>query len=394
MSDNPISTYRGTDQAKAGGLSVRPEDMAKFHQVMAYNKQLEDAKRGVDAANLAGQQINQAGQLGDTVTRQASELTPYGYSADTSGLQTSAQNNPFQAALALQAGAQQPYQADLNAAGQAARAAGGAAGALGGPGSFGGRTDQALSQFGDQVGQFNQDTNMLRDTAAGRGPSAAALLAQQSLDSNARNMVATAAGARGGNIASGLRQALTAGAAQGLQGAQSIGALRAQEQLAAQQGLTGANTALTGARANLAGATTAAQQAETARQANAAGAGATAANALTNVAQTGVAGQGQVLNALSAGGQLYNGGQANATNAYSAGGQVAAQAAADLENQKRRALEAAQLMSQNANATAARGSAEKNTANQIDAQTNISGGMLAGGLLSAGGQALASAAGK
>lgn len=389
---DPITAWK--QNAKGRGIKNPLNQNADQAQVATYDKPTQDALSAIASQQLAQRQTALATQTGDIAANQAGELTPYGYNSDTSGLQQAAQNNPFQAQLALAAGAQQPYAAQQNAAAGLSAAGGNVAAALGGPGSFAGATQTALGQFGDQVGQFNTDTNMLRDTAAGRGPSAAAALAQSQLDSNARNMVATAAGARGGNIAAGLRTALTAGAAQVLQGSQQISAMRAQEQLNAQQGLTQANTALSGARANIAGATTAASTAESQRQAAASAAANGATTAATGVANSQVAGQGQVLDALAQGGNMYNNGVNAATSAYSAGGNVAAAQAASLEDQKKRALAAAQMFA-NANAqTQSNNSANKNAKISAGAQTDISPGQVVGGLFSAGGQALGMAAGK
>lgn len=72
-------------------------------------------------------------------------------------------------------------------------------------------------------------------SAAGKGPSAAQELGRSQILENQRAMQSMAAGARGGNAAGAMRAAMGAGTDLGLRGMQQLAALRAQEQLAAQQ---------------------------------------------------------------------------------------------------------------------------------------------------------------
>lgn len=339
--------------------------------------------------DLQGDQATQAGDVGQVVADAATApLTPYGYNPDTSGIQTAAMNNPFMAQLGAAATGPQPYQQDIDAARLAALNGSQVAGALATPGSYVPRTDSAISAFGDSIGKFDTDTNYLRDAAAGKGPSQAAELMKLGMDNNARNMVATAAGARGGNIASGLRTALNAGAAQGLQGSQQIAALRAQEMIAAQQGLTTANTGITAARGNLLTGTTQAAQAETARQAAAAVAASQATTAATGVADTGVTARNNVFGAINNAGQQYGEGVRGAVAGYVAGGNVAKDAATDLEDQKRRALNAATMSGTFTGQNWDRATREKMQADAIAASERITPAMVTGGTLKAGGDVL------
>jgi hypothetical protein len=377
---SPLDTY------KPPPGSTNPDDIA----LAAFNKKREDAARAMAGANLVRSQADNATTLGNQVTQQAAQTTPYGYSSDTSGLQAAAMNNPAALNLALKANAEQPYQADLNAAGSAARGAVGTAGQLATPGSYAGAQQSALSQQGDQIGQFGNDVGLLRATAEGKGPSAAEHLAASALGANSRAMQSVAAGARGGNLAAGIRAATNAGTQQALQSTQQIAALRAQEQLAGQAQLASAQGQLAGANAARSTAVTNAQAVENQRQGAAATAATQAAQGLNQVAQTGVAGAGQTYDAIAAGGQLYGQGVQTATGAYSAGGQVAAEEAKNLEEQKRRALEAANVLGTQAGNNMNRESA----ATTASKGGNITQSQVVGGLFSAGGQALGMAAGK
>ena len=93
---------------------------------------------------------------------------------------------------------------------------------------------------------------MLSDAAAGRGPSAAQPLFQQSLDKVIGAQMAAAASVHGGSAVGAARNASEAGTQAGLEAASSAAALRAQEQQAAQaqlgqvtQGARAGDTALT-----------------------------------------------------------------------------------------------------------------------------------------------------
>lgn len=106
---------------------------------------------------------------------------------------------------------------------------------------------RALASLNNQNQQANQtgaDLGIVRDSAMGRGPSAADLLGQKMIDDSVRATSSQAATARGGNIAGALRASMNAGTDMRLQGAQQIAAQRAQEQLAAQTLLTQGNSAL------------------------------------------------------------------------------------------------------------------------------------------------------
>lgn len=72
-------------------------------------------------------------------------------------------------------------------------------------------------------------------SAAGQGPSAAERLGSTQILENQRAMQGMAQSARGGNMAGSMRAAMSAGSDLGLRGMQQLSALRAQEQLAAQQ---------------------------------------------------------------------------------------------------------------------------------------------------------------
>lgn len=111
--------------------------------------------------------------------------------------------------------------------------------------------DAARQQFA-QANRSAQDLGMVRDSAQGKGPSAAAILGSKMIADNARSMSAQAATARGGNLASAQRSAILGGSNANLQGTQQIMAQRAQEQLNAQQLLTSGNSTLGQQYGNLA----------------------------------------------------------------------------------------------------------------------------------------------
>lgn len=115
---------------------------------------------------------------------------------------------------------------------------------------------QALQSADSAAGQNAQsasDLNMVRNSANGTGPSAAAELAKSQLDNNIRAQAAMAATARGGNVASAMRGAQESGTQQMLQSQSQMAAQRAQEQLNAQQTLTQGNAQLGGNMNNTAG---------------------------------------------------------------------------------------------------------------------------------------------
>lgn len=102
-----------------------------------------------------------------------------------------------------------------------------------------------------RIDQQASDLGIIRNSAEGRGPSAAENLAKAQLDANIRSQSAMAATARGGNIAAAMRQAANSGTQQSLQSAATIAAQRAQEQLNAQGLLTTGANNLTGAQGRL-----------------------------------------------------------------------------------------------------------------------------------------------
>jgi hypothetical protein len=116
--------------------------------------------------------------------------------------------------------------------------------------------NQATDAYGrtlGQAGQMAKDIGIVRNTALGNGPSAAAVLGNKLIDDQQRAIAAQAATARGGNLAAAQRNAMNAGQNAELQGQQQILAARANEQLAA-QGLLGTQNAALGTLYNGAGA--------------------------------------------------------------------------------------------------------------------------------------------
>lgn len=118
-----------------------------------------------------------------------------------------------------------------------------------------------LSGINGQIGRANstldasaRDMRGLRDAANGRVQSAAEIQQRAALDASARQQVAAAATARGGNIAAAQRNASLAANAGNLAGMQQLGALRAQEQAGARTTLAGANAAQIAGATGVAGA--------------------------------------------------------------------------------------------------------------------------------------------
>lgn len=151
-------------------------------------------------------------------------------------------------ATGMQGQAMAAQNGTAGALGNAATAAGGIAGA--------GRTNAGFANMSGilnqgQIDQFGNDMNVIRNSAMGRGPSAAENLARSQLDNNIRAQSAMAATARGGNVAAAMRGAQGAGQNMMLQSQAQIAAQRAQEQLNAQALMNQGNTALTGAQNNL-----------------------------------------------------------------------------------------------------------------------------------------------
>jgi len=101
-----------------------------------------------------------------------------------------------------------------------------------------------LATAGGQAAQSQRDLGIVRDSALGRGPSAAENLARSQMDASVRAQAAQAAAARGGNVASAQRAAAQSATDTRLQSTAQLAAQRAQEQLNAQQLLTSGNTAV------------------------------------------------------------------------------------------------------------------------------------------------------
>lgn len=304
-----------------GGLPPPASMTPAQREIMEYNKPDEDALRSIHQQQYYGGAPAAAGSARAALLAAG----PVNYGVDTglgANIQADAMNNPAVSNLIWRANSAQPYQGDLNTAGEAAQAARVAAGNLGGQGAYVGDTQAALrsmgnntSAFGQDVAQMGRDVGMVRDAAAGNGPSAASALMKGALDSNARNMVGMAAGARGGNVAAGMRAAANAGRDQGLQAINQMAALRANEQLGAMGQLSGANAALAGARGQLgnaaaqrAGAAIGATNAQTGRQAAAAQALTGASGAAANAANAGISGVNSQNSAIANAGQLYGAG--------------------------------------------------------------------------------------
>lgn len=151
-----------------------------------------------------------------------------------------AANDAINGGLAARAGGTAANDAQSAAMGAAGNIAGAGVGARG-------ATVGALQGQQAQTGQYGQDLGIIRNSALGQGPSAAAVLAKQQLDASVQAQAAQAAQARGGNVAAGMRSAANAGTQIQLQGAQQMAAQRAQEQLNAQSLLNQGNQGLAGA---------------------------------------------------------------------------------------------------------------------------------------------------
>lgn len=142
-------------------------------------------------------------------------------------------NNPILAPYAQTANAYATGAAQAGMGSTAATAAGQAIAGAGMDSRTG--TMQDIEALRRNAGISARDVGIVRDSAMGRGPSAAQILGQQMLQGAVRGMGSVAATARGGNLASAMRGALAGGQATMLQGNQQLAALRAQEQLNAQQ---------------------------------------------------------------------------------------------------------------------------------------------------------------
>jgi len=136
---------------------------------------------------------------------------------------------------------------------------------------------EQYADWGGDMASFRDDIGILRDTALGRGPSAAQALAKAQLDDSIRSQSAMAATARGGNVAAGLRAASRAGTDLQLRNLQQMAALRASEQLQGQGQLASAQQGLGGLQAQRGGLL----QDARGNDINKALGGASAANALT-----------------------------------------------------------------------------------------------------------------
>lgn len=248
------------------------------------------AEQGGASLTRAPGVVEQAvGGLGDTYDQLAPENNPFLHGLDEIGTKFAT------------------GEAGKELGGTAATAAAQNIGEAGKPGFN--RAGLALTQGGDIVAQGQQDLGIVRATAQGEGPSAAAILGNQMIDNTQRAMNSQAATARGGNLAAAQRQALLGGAQMALQGQQQIAAQRAQEQLDAQKILTEGNAALGTTASQIAGQGTALGTAQVDR--------ATAmAKGLGNVYDSNSANAVAGMNALSNAGSVYAG---------SAGQQVGAQ---------------------------------------------------------------------
>lgn len=350
------------DNNRSGGAPS--EDQLR---ALNYDAGLAGALRNIDEQRYFDQATDLGIQADQFVANQALQApTPYALDPNDDGGIAARAREAGTMGNQLAARASMPQAADalINQASGGAGAALRAAGTLGGPGSFQGQSQAALQGMGDQVGQFQRDTGMLRDAAAGRGPSAATSLMEAGLDKNARNMQALAASTRGGNMASAIRSATQAGRDAGLQNINQAAALRANEQLGAMGQLTGANAAISGAQAQQAGAINQAGLSETQRQAAAAAAATGAANAATGVAGVGSGLEGARLGAIgTAGGLVQDAVKSEIANRGVSAG-IASDAAKDAEEQRRRALAAAQHFQGSAINQATRGDTNRNISKQ------------------------------
>lgn len=271
MGSNADGSLSGLDKAKndifgvldPGGLLVSQE---KDTSRPAYEQQLNqyNATNAMGTGNLisaGGFFVPNGAGGGYRYSPLASGMSVpqlMGLNADpNSNLRAQLQQNPF---LTAQGPTAQLYAngvagqnlADQNGTAGALQNASAAAGGIMGAG----RVNQGLGNYSalanqGQLDQFGNDMNVIRNSALGRGPSAAENLARAQLDNNIRAQSAMAATARGGNIAAAMRGAQGAGQQMMLQSQAQMAAQRAQEQLNAQQLMTQGNTALTGAQNNL-----------------------------------------------------------------------------------------------------------------------------------------------
>lgn len=211
-----------------------------------------------------------------------------------------------------------------------------------------------------QLGSYGNDLGLVRAAAQGQGPSVAQHLAQQQLDQGIQNQAAMAAQARGGNLAGALRGAAQSGEQMTLQSQAQMGALRAQEQLQAQQALLAGQGQFSGALAQARGQDVG--QAVAFNQAQ------------TGVTQGQLALQGQGLGATQAAAGLYNQGQ-----------QMGLQAGAQGFQQQ---LQAGQLASQNYGTSLGVPTAALGANAGLAAQGSQFQGQVVGGLISGGAAAL------
>lgn len=326
-----MPTFSETQTALRNGSRKGRKLTAAEQKVANFDEPLNNAQEMVSQQKNDVKRSQRLNQLEKLTTADAKSRTPYAMDARDNSLETAALQASGSSALFNNA-AKTPEQAALAQGGSGMQAALSAARQLHGAGTF-------LPGAAGAAGEYGGDLNMLRQTAMGQGPSAAQAMALASQDANARAMRSAAAGGRGGVSAAGLRTAISAGNQASQQSIQQLAALRANEQLTAQ-------AALPGAQAQRIAALTGAANAETSRQ-NAGGTiGLGAAQAASDLGRTAIAGQSVRNDAIQAGGQLAAQGVQTAVGARGVQAGVARDAAADLEEQKRRALIAQQQLAQ------------------------------------------------
>lgn len=265
MGSNTDGSLSGTDKASnsiygildPGHLLTSPE---KDTSRPAYEQQLNqyNANSAIHTGNYINAGHEQYASGTDSPVGGYSVPQLMGINADPNNqLRQSLMQNPFLVqqglgAHAFTTGMQGAGLAAQNGTAGALGAAGTAAAGIGSAGrvNAGGANMSAILNQG-QIDQFGNDMGVIRNSAMGRGPSAAENLARSQLDNNIRAQSAMAATARGGNVASAMRGAQGAGQNMMLQSQAQIAAQRAQEQLNAQSLMTQGNTALTGAQNNL-----------------------------------------------------------------------------------------------------------------------------------------------
>lgn len=265
MGSNTDGSLSGTDKASnsiygildPGHLLTSPE---KDTSRPAYEQQLNqyNANSAIHTGNYINAGHEQYASGTDSPVGGYSVPQLMGINADPNNqLRQSLMQNPFLVqqglgAHAFATGMQGAGLAAQNGTAGALGAAGTAAAGIGSAGrvNAGGANMSAILNQG-QIDQFGNDMGVIRNSAMGRGPSAAENLARSQLDNNIRAQSAMAATARGGNVASAMRGAQGAGQNMMLQSQAQIAAQRAQEQLNAQSLMTQGNTALTGAQNNL-----------------------------------------------------------------------------------------------------------------------------------------------